>query len=166
MAFSPTSAAVVFTLGALSATALGLAYVAQYGFGLEPCELCLAQRLPYMATLFLGLMALMPAVPPAARRQVVWLCAALFAVNAGIALYHAGVEYHWWPGPTACTGSVRTYAVSDLLAALNRPGRVSCDVPAIRVWGISMAGANVAVSAALAGACALAATRLKIWAAP
>ncbi len=49
---------------AASVAALGAAYIAEYAFGLEPCILCLYQRLPFVAT---GLLAL--AGLPALRRR-------------------------------------------------------------------------------------------------
>ena len=163
MSTSSFSAATVGAIAAISAAALGVAFIAQYGFGFQPCELCLLQRLPYAATLVFGLMAIMPAVPPQARRQVAVLCAALFAFNAALAAYHAGVEYHWWQGPTACTGRAGNFDLNDLAAAVNRPGRISCDNAALRVFGISMAGANAVFCAVLALGCAWAARRKAVW---
>jgi disulfide bond formation protein DsbB len=159
------SAASLAAIALFSALALGLALIAQYGFDMMPCELCLAQRLAYGATLFLAVPALMPAVPPAARRQVVLLCAALFAVNAGLAAYHAGVEYGWWQGPTACTGATPSGNPGDLLAALNRPGRVACDQAAFRLFGVSMAGGNVIVCTLAALGCLRAAAKPR-WSTP
>ena len=158
-----SSTAAVGTVTAVSAAALGLALIAQYGFRLAPCELCTTQRLPYLAILVLGLLALMPAVPPSARRQVVLLCGALFALNAGVACYHAGVEYGWWQGPTACTGGIGNVSLSDVMAALNRPGTVSCAEPALFVLGVSMAGANFMACILFALACLWAAKQPHAW---
>ncbi|HEY9164284.1 MAG TPA: disulfide bond formation protein B, partial [Magnetovibrio sp.] len=41
-------------LAAVGAGALVMAYVAQYGFDLEPCILCLYQRIPYALVAILG----------------------------------------------------------------------------------------------------------------
>jgi disulfide bond formation protein DsbB len=166
MTHAPFSTATVAAIAALSAAALALAFVAQYGFGLQPCELCLAQRVAFYLTLVLGLLALMPAVPDTARRHVVLLCAGLFAANAVLAAYHAGVEYHWWQGPTACTGGVSDVSTEDLFAALNKPGRVNCDQPALRVLGISMAGGNAIFCALLALGFAVSSRRKDAWSTP
>jgi disulfide bond formation protein DsbB len=166
MTRSPSSLGVVAAIAAVSAAALGTAFVAQYGFDLRPCELCVLQRLPYAFTLLFGLMATLPAVPPEARRQVAALCAALFAVNAGIALYHTGVEYHWWQGPTACTGHLQNFSMDDLAAALTHPAAVQCDQAAVRVLGVSMAGANAIACAVFALLCAGAAAREDVWSVP
>jgi disulfide bond formation protein DsbB len=124
--------------------------------------LCLFQRLPYGGVLFLGVMGLMPVVPPEARRQIVFACAALFALDAGIAVYHAGIEYKWWTGPTACTGR-EEFTLESIAAALNRPGRISCEDAAIRVFGISMAGGNAILGTVLAAASAWAGAQKKFW---
>lgn len=44
-----------FGLAAISAFALSMAFTAQYIFGLEPCILCLYQRIPYALVIALGL---------------------------------------------------------------------------------------------------------------
>src|SRR6185369_15316291 len=105
---------------AASAAILGTAYVAQFGFGLMPCELCYTQRPPYALTFVFAVLALMPAVDSKSRRLVVLHCAGLFAIVAGLALYHAGVEWHWWQGPTASTGTGAKIDFSNLAAALQK----------------------------------------------
>ena len=29
-----------------------------------------------------------------------------FVINAGLGVYHSGVEWKWWAGPTACGGTL------------------------------------------------------------
>ncbi len=150
-------------IAAASVLILGTALVAQYGFGLMPCELCFAQRPPYALTFVLALLALMPVVEPEQRRIIVLLCAGIFAVDAGIAGYHAGVEWKWWQGPTACTGGGKI-DFSDLAAALQKPAFVACDQPAVRVLGLSMAGYNFIAATVLTISTAWAGTRFPWWA--
>src|SRR5690348_9825281 len=80
----------------LPALLLGGAYVAQYGFGLYPCEMCWWQRYPHFAALVLATLAFV--VPPAR----LWTALAALAVlaSAAIGAFHAGVEYKWWQGIT------------------------------------------------------------------
>lgn len=142
-------------LGACALSALVVAWIAQYGFALWPCMLCYWQRVPYIAVVALAVLGSMPAVDAASRRQLVWLAAALFAASGAIGLYHAGVEYRWWPGPVACGGPVQAVTMTDLLAAVSRPGRTGCEEAAFRFFGISMAGYNALYAAA--------ATALSVW---
>ncbi len=37
-------------------------------------------------------------------RILLALIALAFLVNAGVGVYHSGVEWKWWPGPTSCSG--------------------------------------------------------------
>jgi disulfide bond formation protein DsbB len=156
---------VLLVIAAASAGALGLALVSQYGFDLWPCLLCYYQRLPYGAALALAVLGLMPAVDAPSRRWLVGLCALLFALNAGIAFYHVGVEEKWWLGPAECIGGGQDFSTSDLLAAVDQPGRTGCEEAAVRVLGISMAGYNVLAGVLLAAACAWAASRPSWWSA-
>ena len=76
----------------------------------------------------------------------------IFAFSAGFGVYHAGVEWHFWQGPTACTGSTLTKAASmqDFRHQLQTQKIVRCDAVAIRILGLSLAGWNAVISSALA----------------
>ncbi len=120
------------------------AYVSQYGFGLYPCEMCWWQRYPHFAAVALGLAAF------AVRPQAVWAALAGLAVltSGVIGGFHAGVEYGWWQGVTACTAPTGSLNVLDIGAApLHR-----CDVAPWTLWGISLAGFNFLISTTLGAA--------------
>ena len=127
------------------AALLGGAYVGQYGFGLFPCEMCWWQRYPHFVALALSLLAFV--LPP--KRLLVALAAAAIAVSGLIGGFHAGVEYHWWEGLTACTASPLAAGGDPLQAILNAPV-VRCDVPQWTLFGISLAGWNFLFSLASA----------------
>jgi len=127
------------------AALLGGAYVGQYGFGLFPCEMCWWQRYPHFVALALALLAFV--LPP--KRLLVALAAAAIAVSGLIGGFHAGVEYHWWEGLTACTASPLAAGGDPLQAILNAPV-VRCDVPQWTLFGISLAGWNFLFSLASA----------------
>ncbi|MEJ2028093.1 MAG: disulfide bond formation protein B [Limibacillus sp.] len=57
---SSTAAGAVLLIALLSAAILGSALASQYWGGLEPCQLCLYQRAPYVVTIALGLLAALP----------------------------------------------------------------------------------------------------------
>jgi disulfide bond formation protein DsbB len=65
----------------------------------------------------------------------------LVATSGAIGVFHAGVEWQWWPGPSACTTGYVFTGKLDLNAPVPR-----CDVAAWRLLGISMAGYNAVVS--------------------
>ncbi len=146
-----------------SAGALGLAYIAQYGFALWPCNLCWGQRVPYALALVFALIAMTSAVDAATRRAVALMCAALFAFNAGLAFFHVGVEQKWWLGPSECVGRPQTFSTQDLMAALTQTGRTGCDEIAFSLFGISMAGYNVIAGVLLALVLVWVATTRNWW---
>lgn len=124
------------------------AYVAQFGFGLPPCEMCWWQRYPHFAAVALGVVAFV--VPrPAMVRPLVMMAALLILASGLIGGFHAGVEYRWWDGPTACATPIT--GGGDVLDAIMNAPLVRCDVAPFTLFGISLAGYNflLSVSAAI-----------------
>jgi len=144
----------------ISAGALGFALHAQFVLGLEPCNLCLYQRIPFAVIgLFAGACMMRP--NPKAGRAVVGLAALAFAVGAAIAVYHVGVEQHWWAS-AVCGGALPTLgSTTDLMAGLSAPPEKSCDSVDWVFLGLSMATYNAAFSAVMAGLCFIAVRRMR-----
>jgi disulfide bond formation protein DsbB len=132
-----------------SITALVAAFVAEYGFDLQPCVLCLYQRWPYGIAIVLALLALSGRPP---LKVFGLACAATaLTVGAGIAAFHVGVEQGWWQGTAACSGTVATPdSIEELRKQLMAAPVVRCDEPAFVLFGISMAGYNFMYALALA----------------
>jgi disulfide bond formation protein DsbB len=128
---------------ALMAGALAFQYLGH----LYPCEMCWWQRYPHIAAIILaGLAFVAPGI--GAKRALVLLAALAIIVSGAIGAFHAGVEYHWWEGITACsstmTGSGGTPA-EQLARIMNAP-IVRCDVAQWTLYGISLAGFNALLS--------------------
>ena len=136
------------------ALALGFAYISQYGFGLFPCEMCWWQRWPHFAAIAFALVS--TAVSP--KRPWIGLAALAVAVSGAIGVFHAGVEYGWWEGVTACTNRPVSTGGDPLEAVFNAP-LVRCDVAPFYFLGLSMAGWNAVFS--LGSAAAIAALLLR-----
>lgn len=138
-----------FTIGLF--TILG-ALCFEYLGGYLPCELCLTQRLPY----YIGLPILAVTigawkhVPAPVRIALTVLVAGLFAWGAYMGAYHAGVEWGFWPGPTACTGVGDGLSFDDL-SNINANRVVQCDAVQLRILGVSLAGYNAVISAIVTG---------------
>jgi disulfide bond formation protein DsbB len=131
---------------AAPALLLGGAYLSQYGFGLVPCEMCWWQRYPHFAALALALLAF---ALPALAGPFTGLAALAILASGLIGAFHAGVEYHWWQGPRACT-STALGSGTDPLAAIMAAPVVRCDVPQWQLFGVSLAGWNFLISTAAA----------------
>jgi disulfide bond formation protein DsbB len=134
------------TLG--SVLTLGTAYVFQYGFKYFPCEMCYWQRYPYMAVIILGALGFMHektiiSLPANLPRLLLALSTLLLFIDCGIAGFHAGVEYGWWQGLTACTSPVdMSGSIEEVLEQIKNAPLIRCDTPAWIMFGISMAGYN------------------------
>ncbi len=120
------------------AALLGGAYVAQYGFGLAPCEMCWWQRYPHFAALGIGALAYV------LKPGQVWAALAGLAIltSGAIGGFHAGVEYGWWEGITGCSALPSNIDVMNPAAA----PLIRCDVAPWTLWGISLAGFNFLIS--------------------
>jgi disulfide bond formation protein DsbB len=136
---------------AVAGSALGFQHIGGY----IPCKLCLQQREPYYAAIpLLGLAALAgwSGAPRCLTRGLLGIGGLLMAFALVLGVYHSGVEWHWWAGPTDCGavagGTVET--AKDLLATIDATRPPSCDEAAGRFLGISFANAQVIASAALA----------------
>ena len=86
--------------------------------------------------------------------------ALIFLFGAGLAGYHAGVEWHLWRGPPCASVSDGPVTMDSIQAALDGRSRaVPCDEAAWRLFGVSMAGWNAVASLVLAIVSALALRR-------
>ena len=136
---------------------LGLATIAgawgsQIFGGLVPCELCLEQRLAYywglpVLALILILWNRLP--------RPVWFVAMgvallIFVWSTYMGAYHAGVDWGFWPGPTACTGTGDGLSFNDLSSG-NIEKVIPCDQVQWRdpILKLSLAGYNAILSLVL-----------------
>ena len=116
--------------------------------GLVPCELCLEQRMAYYWGLpILALVLILwNRLPLSVWYVGVAVAAAIFVWSTYMGGYHAGVEWGFWPGPTACTGTGGGLSFNDLQAGTVER-TVPCDAVQFRLFGISLAGYNALISA-------------------
>jgi disulfide bond formation protein DsbB len=145
-------AAVVIALGA-TATLLG-AWFFQYVLHYPPCPLCLEERVPYYVSIPLAA-AIAGGATAGWPRKLLAIGFAVIAIamlyDAGLGIYHAGVEWKWWPGPQACSGTFNALsAAGNLLERAQSAHIVRCDVAAWRFLGLSLAGWNALIVLALA----------------
>jgi disulfide bond formation protein DsbB len=133
-----------------SALLLGAALVAQYGFNLHPCELCMKQRYPYVAIMAVGLLsAAIYRSKPAFLAAV--LCVLLFLLDGGIAFYHTGVEFGWFPGPADCSNpATGDLTIEEMRRQIMEAPLVPCSQAMAYVFGLSLAAWNAIAAFSLA----------------
>lgn len=143
-----TAALVVAVIGAGT---LAGAWYFQLVVGLAPCPLCLEQRIPYYVGVPIALIAALCAVAGKAglARVALSLAGMLMALGTFLAIYHAGVEWHFWTGPVTCSGAGPAMQSGDLLNQLQQARVVRCDEAPWRLFGLSLAGYNAFIAAAL-----------------
>jgi disulfide bond formation protein DsbB len=154
----------LWLLGALltSIGALATALMGEFAFDLEPCILCLYQRIPYVAVAVIAGLGIVLPLTERQRRRLLGLVGLVFALGAGLGVYHVGIEQHWWTSSIpGCVGApVRPMSVDDLREGILVPLR-SCDQVDWRLFGLSLAGWNTVASAILAAACLVLVVRLQ-----
>ncbi|MBO0904160.1 disulfide bond formation protein B [Jiella sonneratiae] len=154
LARRPTGFRQVLASGFLAtgmAIAVGAALLFQYVGGYIPCALCLEERIPYYVGVPLAAVAFVAAAgraPAPLTRGLLLLVGLIMLVSLGLGVYHAGVEWHFWAGPTGCSqvggGGLSS---GDLLADIDAVRPPSCDAAAGRFLGLSFAGWNAIASA-------------------
>ncbi len=143
----------------IGAGALVIALIGEHVFRIEPCVLCLYQRVPYVTVALVAAAGLVLPLSPKMRGRAVVLCALVLAAGAALAFYSVGVEEQWWAGVAGCEGTIPTIATGQNLQDLLRQstaGLRACDENVWRLFGVSLAGYNVVIQAAVALASLLA----------
>ena len=148
------SAVVLVIATATILTALAFEHLGGYA----PCPLCLEERYAYYFAVPVSAAAILFAWrrTTGVARILLVLIALAFLANAAVGIYHAGVEWKWWPGPTECTGA---FELKWGEGGIVDTPVVRCDEASWRFLGLSFAGWNAVVSAFLAGIAAFGATK-------
>lgn len=129
----------------------------QYIGGLNPCQLCISQRW----ALGVGIAgAVLAGLSRGAKRLVFGVVAiGGFVAELGLAIYHTGVERHWWKGPETCSGGgtlPETFDPAVVIAGASGRAPAACNEIPWDLFGLSMANYNVAIAALMALLCVVA----------
>jgi disulfide bond formation protein DsbB len=159
---TPALTVAVAVLVIATATIAG-AWFFQLVLDIQPCPMCLEQRYAYYLVIPLSVLVALAARKGAPRTVllaglVVIAVAAL--ANSIFGVYHAGVEWKFWQGPTDCTGPVLDLRkAGNLLEQLDKVKVIRCDEVQWRFLGLSLAGYNALISASMAAIAAWGAVR-------
>ena len=148
----------------LAVLLLSAAYALQYLLGYQPCSLCLKQRIVWWAVLVCAALALllsdapraprlMPRVFMTATLLVSLLTSLLLLAGGALAVFHAGGERGWWTLTLLCEGFAfdPDLTTQDLRSLLLARKPVSCDEPALRLFGLSLSEYNALFSFSVLG---------------
>jgi disulfide bond formation protein DsbB len=153
------ASAIVFAV-ALATILAALAF--EHLGGYAPCPLCLQQRYAYYFAVPASAVAFFFAQghTTSVARVLLIAIAVAFLVNAGLGIYHSGVEWKWWLGPDTCAaGAATDLGALSVAEQLANAQVIRCDEAAWRLLGLSFAGWNAVASAFLTMVAAWAAAR-------
>ena len=136
-----------FTLNAVlifSVFALITAYFIQYILNHEPCNLCLIERIPYLAAIILISLVF---ILNKYEKITALILGLFFIFGTVISFYHFGIEQGFFSESLVCDLENNNKATSaqDLLKQLEKK-TVSCKDVTFKILGLSLATFNTIIS--------------------
>ena len=149
---SPSATGLAMLVLAAAAATILAALAFEHIGGYDPCPLCLQQRYAYYVGIpaTIAALALLLQVQPKAAAVVLLAVGVGFLVNAGLGVYQAGAEWKLWDPPSTCAAAAGLPAFDARSLSIDRMPAL-CGVASWRFLGLSFAGWNAVISAALAG---------------
>ena len=134
---------------AFSILSLSIAYFIQYVLGHKPCNLCIIERIPYIAAIILiSLIFILNRY----QKIISSLILIFFIFGAVVSFYHFGIEQGFFSESLVCDlGNSRPLNKEDLLNQLKKTEIVSCKDVTFRFLGLSLATINTVISLILSG---------------
>ena len=129
----------------VSVIAISSAFLAEYGFNILPCKMCINQRYPYYFLIFLSLIFLI-------RKKLdtkIFFFLTEVALLYGLfySVWHVGIEQKLLSGREGCSMDLeKNVSLSDLKKQLLEQDIVSCDNINWSLLGISAATINTLVT--------------------
>ena len=127
-----------------SILSLLIAYSIQYVLGHKPCNLCLIERIPYIASVILiSLIFIINKF-----EKIISIILLLFFIFAIIvSFYHFGIEQGFFSESLVCDlGNNANVSKKQLLKQLENASIVSCKNVTFRILGFSLATINTVLS--------------------
>ena len=134
----------IFSIFALTA-----AYFIQYILGHKPCNLCLIERIPYLAAvIFISLVFILNKY----EKLIALIVSLFFIFGTVISFYHFGIEQGFFSESLVCDlGNSQPINKEELLNQLKKAEIVSCKDVTFRFLGLSLATINTIISTILSG---------------
>ena len=134
---------------AFSILSLSIAYFIQYVLGHKPCNLCIIERIPYIAAIILiSLIFILNKY----QRIISSLILIFFILGTLISFYHFGIEQGFFSESIVCNlGNSQPLNKEELLNQLKNTEIVSCKDVTFRFYGLSLATINTIISLILSG---------------
>ena len=133
---------------AFSILSLTIAYFIQYILGHKPCNLCLIERIPYIASIILISLIF---IINKFEKLISLILLLFFTFGAIVSFYHVGIEQGFFSESLLCNIGVGNENLSgeDLLKQLKNSSAISCKNVTFRFVGLSLATINTVISVTL-----------------
>ena len=134
---------------AFSILSLSIAYFIQYVLGHKPCNLCIIERIPYIAAIILiSLIFILKRY----QKIISSLILIFFIFGSVVSFYHFGIEQGFFSESLVCDlGNSQPTNKEELLNQLKKAEIVSCKDVTFRFLGLSLATINTIISVILSG---------------
>ena len=134
---------------AFSILSLSIAYFIQYVLGHKPCNLCIIERIPYIAAIILISLVF---ILNKYQKIISSLILIFFIFGAVVSFYHFGIEQGFFSESLVCDlDNSRPLNKEELLNQLKKTEIVSCKDVTFRFLGLSLATINTVISLILSG---------------
>ena len=134
---------------AFSIISLFIAYFIQYVLGHQPCNLCLIERVPYLAAIVLISLVL---IFKKFKRILTTIILIFFIFGAVISFYHVGIEQGFFEESMVCNlKNIGTELSKEQLLKQLESVPISCKKVTFRFLGLSLATINTIISIILSG---------------
>ena len=149
---------VLLFIGGISLFSLLAALASEAFFGLEPCIMCIYQRIPFAAVIILSIIGVIFRKHKGVSTGMIGLSGFAFLINSILALYHTGIEQKWWVSAvegckvTFENDSKQTMLENILSAPTGRCDEIPWSDP---ILNLSMANYNVILCFGLFALCAI-----------
>ena len=134
---------------AFSIFSLSIAYFIQYVLGHKPCNLCIIERIPYIASIpLISLIFIMNKY----EKIISGIILIFFIFGTVVSFYHFGIEQGFFSESLICElNNNNPLSKEELLNQLKKAEIVSCKDITFRFLGFSLATINTIISFILSG---------------
>ena len=132
-----------------SIISLSIAYFIQYVLGHKPCNLCIIERIPYIAAIILISLIF---IINRYQKIISSLILIFFIFGAVVSFYHFGIEQGFFSESLICElSNNKPLNKEELLNQLKKTEIVSCKDVTFKFLGLSLATINAIISIILSG---------------
>ncbi len=134
---------------AFSILSLLIAYFIQYALGHKPCNLCIIERIPYIASIILISLIF---IINKYEKVISSIILVFFIFGAVVSFYHFGIEQDFFSESLICElNNNSPLNKEELLKQLKKAEIVSCKDVTFRFLGLSLATINTIISIIISG---------------